>query len=224
MHEYTQCALIAMKNTEQPDRREQRRLKTQAQLLDAAEKVFSERGYGTTSILDITEAANLSKRTFYLHFSDKTALIEAIAQRHFVRIHQIIMEAESKIDSNRERLHYTMLTIFEYAESEPNLMQALFGLDASHKLNAMAREYIARAMETDFANYCEFKPDAPVPSIILAQAYTGVIYQFLCWWVRNPNRYSPHEMADMAESVLIDGIGINFKVPPEEVMQNLATK
>ena len=61
------------------DRREQRRLETRQRLLDAAKQVFSQIGYQEASILDLTEAADVSKRTFYLHFTDKEAIIEELA-------------------------------------------------------------------------------------------------------------------------------------------------
>jgi len=41
------------------------------QLLDAARRLFAERGYHETTIDDITRAADVAKGTFYLYFSEK---------------------------------------------------------------------------------------------------------------------------------------------------------
>lgn len=41
------------------------------QLLDAARKLFAERGYHDTTVDDITRAADVAKGTFYLYFSEK---------------------------------------------------------------------------------------------------------------------------------------------------------
>lgn len=56
-------------------------LETRNQLLDAAEKVFFDKGFGQTSLIDIAEAAGLSRGAIYWHFKNKTDLFEAMADR-----------------------------------------------------------------------------------------------------------------------------------------------
>lgn len=53
------------------------------QLLDAAEKLFAERGIEATTVEDITRAAGIAKGTFYLHFVSKDHLIAALKNRLF---------------------------------------------------------------------------------------------------------------------------------------------
>ena len=79
------------------DRREQRRLDTRRRLLDAAEQVFSQKGYQEASVLDITDAADVSKRTFYLHFTDKEAVIEALAMR-------VLEELRARVENTEKKL------------------------------------------------------------------------------------------------------------------------
>jgi AcrR family transcriptional regulator len=47
--------------------------------VDAARRVFAERGYGSTTVDDIVKAAGASRATFYLHFSSKAEVMAAIA-------------------------------------------------------------------------------------------------------------------------------------------------
>lgn len=56
-------------------------LETRAQLLDAAEKVFFEKGFSNTSLMDIADAADLSRGAIYWHFKNKSELFEAMAER-----------------------------------------------------------------------------------------------------------------------------------------------
>lgn len=216
MHQYTGSATIYVMTTK-PDRREQRRLATREQLLEAAEKVFGTLGFQQATILDITEAANVSKRTFYLHFADKDALLEALAQEHFARVYQEIDRLHEEIDPhkssaeiNREKHYKSMERAFAYCAEHPDLMQAILGKDASYKLNAMARDYIATTMERELLAECPFRPDAPVPPEIVAHSIAGMMFQLLSWWVQHPNRYSPQEMAAMSTSMLYDSVEINF--------------
>ncbi|HET8798188.1 MAG TPA: TetR/AcrR family transcriptional regulator [Thermoanaerobaculia bacterium] len=57
--------------------------KSRQQILDAALKLFSHRGYGATSVRDIAEEAGLSKGNVYHHFPDKETIFRALIDRYF---------------------------------------------------------------------------------------------------------------------------------------------
>jgi AcrR family transcriptional regulator len=62
---------------------EERSGKSRQQILDAALKLFSHRGYGATSVRDIAEEAGLSKGNVYHHFPDKEAIFRGLIERYF---------------------------------------------------------------------------------------------------------------------------------------------
>lgn len=51
------------------------------EILDAAMRLFIERGYDGTSVNDILEATGLSKGAFYHHFESKTEVLEALVEK-----------------------------------------------------------------------------------------------------------------------------------------------
>jgi len=51
------------------------------ELLDAAERLFAERGLSATTVADITGAAGVSKGSFYGYFSSRDELVEALNAR-----------------------------------------------------------------------------------------------------------------------------------------------
>ena len=51
---------------------------TRAELLEAAAKLFSARGYADTPIEEVARAAGVTKGALYHHFRDKPALFEAV--------------------------------------------------------------------------------------------------------------------------------------------------
>lgn len=67
---------------------EERSEKSRQQILDAALKLFSHRGYGATSVRDIAEEAGLSKGNVYHHFPDKEAIFRALLDRYFQTMSQ----------------------------------------------------------------------------------------------------------------------------------------
>lgn len=67
---------------------EERSEKSRQQILDAALKLFSHRGYGATSVRDIAEEAGLSKGNVYHHFPDKETIFRALLDRYFQAMSQ----------------------------------------------------------------------------------------------------------------------------------------
>jgi AcrR family transcriptional regulator len=63
-----------------PDRRIQR---TQQLLFQAFREIAREKDFAAISVRDITERANVNRGTFYAHFADKYALLEAFARHEF---------------------------------------------------------------------------------------------------------------------------------------------
>jgi AcrR family transcriptional regulator len=62
---------------------EQRSERSRTQILDAALRLFSHRGYGATSVQDIADAASLSKGNLYHHFADKESLFRELLDHYF---------------------------------------------------------------------------------------------------------------------------------------------
>lgn len=73
---------------------EKKQLKRQA-LLDAAYELFMERGLSKTSIDNIVNRAKVAKGTFYLYFTDKDAIAQALIWRLSDRIFD---EALAEVD------------------------------------------------------------------------------------------------------------------------------
>jgi AcrR family transcriptional regulator len=71
-----------------PRTQEERSERSRRQILDAALKLFSHRGYGATSVQEIAEAAGLSKGNLYHHFPDKETVFRALLDRYFQAMSQ----------------------------------------------------------------------------------------------------------------------------------------
>ncbi|WP_067650482.1 TetR/AcrR family transcriptional regulator [Nocardia harenae] len=52
--------------------------RTIARILEAAQGVFAERGYAGTEVIEIAEAAKISRTTFYLYFESKHAVLREL--------------------------------------------------------------------------------------------------------------------------------------------------
>jgi AcrR family transcriptional regulator len=69
-------------------RSQRRRQRTQARIVDAAERLMRERGVEAVTVQDITEAADVGHGTFYLHFESKAEVLRPLIDQLAERIHQ----------------------------------------------------------------------------------------------------------------------------------------
>ena len=75
-----------------PGRRAEYAEMTRRALVDAARTLFAERGYASTSIDDVADAARVTKGAVYHHFKGKTDLFEAVCERVEVDIVAAIVQ------------------------------------------------------------------------------------------------------------------------------------
>jgi len=100
-------------------RREERKAQNRTKLLEAARKVFAEKGYGEATARDIVRETDLATGTFYNYFEDKQdvfmALLDEMAEKG-----RAIARAQRQ-DSGRsleERISNAFRAYFEWAVSE----------------------------------------------------------------------------------------------------------
>ena len=62
-------------------RRERRKEETRRQIFQAAIKLFEKKGIFSTTVEEITEAADVGKGTFFNYFPSKEAILSALAER-----------------------------------------------------------------------------------------------------------------------------------------------
>ena len=73
----------ASTSPELTDSTDRRVLRSRRMLVDALGKLLKKRDFNELSIQEIVDEADLTRATFYLHYPDKTALLEAMSTERF---------------------------------------------------------------------------------------------------------------------------------------------
>lgn len=105
-------------------RREERKAQNRAKLLEAARKVFAEKGYGAATARDIVRETDLATGTFYNYFEDKQAVFMALLEEMGEKGRAIARER--RLDPARsveERVYNAFAAYFEWAVKENDMFE-----------------------------------------------------------------------------------------------------
>jgi AcrR family transcriptional regulator len=102
-----------------PDTKQQRR----EQILEAAGEVFAEKGYHSASISDVIVRAGIARGTFYLYFTGKHNVLEAILDGVLNTLRARIMPIEVGPDARppNVQLHENIRRVLSFAIDQPVL-------------------------------------------------------------------------------------------------------
>ena len=118
-------------------------------IMQAAEKLFGEKGYRGVSIEEIAKAAGVSKGLVFYHFSSKKALVEHILKDAMTTVLTRWDAIARSDESARAKLGMTVKACFDIFESRPYLLriaffEAIFEDDMKDILAEISEETVAR--------------------------------------------------------------------------------
>lgn len=117
------------KTQPKPARKQQQRsLRTQEKLLDAAAEAFAENGFSGTSTRDIAERAGVHHPLITYHFHNKEELWRAAADRIYRRFRSMLAEKRGSLSGKtpRERTAELLRTFIQFAAKNPELHKITF--------------------------------------------------------------------------------------------------
>lgn len=133
---------------------QKRREITRARILAVARRLFSQKGYHNTQVMDICREAHISAGTFYVHFQNKRHLLEQIARESLEAVRMTLRrirqpEASGDVQERLRRIRDTYTTYFDYVEKHPEQMlmvlRGTFGVDRD--MDGAAWQYLNRFAE-----------------------------------------------------------------------------
>ncbi len=168
-------------------------------ILEAALKVFSERGFNEASLDDVAAQGGISKALIYEHFASKRELQLALLDTFVHELIDRVVGSISEGADNEAKLRAGIEAFLEFAEERPEALRLLTrnvaDPDAGEALDRL-REEAASAVTLMMV------ADAPPPqpgdlavedtSAVLAHLIAGGI-QFMAGWWLDDSRELPRE-------------------------------
>lgn len=184
--------------------------RTRALLRDTLLELIRERGaYNNITIKDLTDRAEVSRTTFYLHFKTINDLLFETMRDIYEEI-ALLMEAEDEqYDANHSR-------DFEHVAQYADFYRVMLGPNGSPAFLMRLRQFLAATNARWLAEAVleGQKPNIPLDLLgyYLAGAEIGVVH----WWLENDMPFSPKDMAKMVKQVCFQGLYVTLDLPQEE--------
>lgn len=184
------------------------RSKRRAQLLEAAQEVFSTAGYHQASMDDIGERAGVSKPVLYQHFPGKLELYLALLDHHIGDLVGRIEQAMAVSSDNKEKVRAAVTSYFDFVGSGSSGYRLVFESDLRN--DPQVRERVRRTEDACVAAIAKaISSDTDLPeaaSRLLGVGLVGVSIASASAWLDSGDAVSRDEAIGLVSALLWRGI------------------
>jgi len=188
------------------------RTERRAQLLAAAQRVFSANGYHSAAMDEIAEQAGVSKPVLYQHFPGKLDLYIALLESHVEHLVGQVEEALASTTDNKLRVQAAVGAFFDFVSSDAGAFRMVFESDlrgepavqsAVDRATSASVDAITETITSD-AGLAEDK------ARLLAVGLVGLSQVSARFWLAHHSSMSREEAVALTSTLAWRGIGAGF--------------
>ena len=174
--------------------------RTRDALGDALVALMQEKPFDTITAQEVLDRANVSRSTFYAHYSDKDDLLMSDAEEFFEAISMALSAHGDKSDRV-----FPVQEFFTHLSDVQPFFKALVKSGKYQENMELARGHFARGIERRLSELPRAKsiPAKELPAIAFTHA--GALLSLLTWWLDRGMRESPAEMDELFHRLVWTG-------------------
>ncbi|UOF92818.1 TetR/AcrR family transcriptional regulator [Fodinisporobacter ferrooxydans] len=157
-------------------------------------ELMSEKNFDDITIQNISDRANVSRGTIYLHYVDKYDLLDKLIGEHINEMREMC-ESLADVEFTEANLPW-----FEYLEKNylffPTMLASKGAPSFRSQLNEFLIEEFKNEVDTTKGKNHGLNEDVILQFIVTS--YVGIVE----WWFKNGMPYSPHVMAEQVGILL----------------------
>jgi AcrR family transcriptional regulator len=206
------------------ERKERERERRRQQIMVAAKRVFSEKGFNKTTMEDISREAELSTGTLYLYFKNKEELFASLSfrilQYLLIRLEHVTKETDK---TPAEKITALKDALYDVYEFDPLIIINMFHLQSSETLMNLSPQILSDMKEMSrkaMREMAKIFQEGIAEGIFIDKhphALTDIVWSMfsgLVLWeeskrIINPNKDFLKPTLDIAFDILIRGIKIS---------------
>ena len=184
---------MVVKSSSPPTRKRLRSAERRAIIVEAAGRLFGERGYEATRIDEIAAAAGVTKPVVYRHFDSKRALYLALLERHRDDLSSFAALIPQE-GTPEQRLRIVLDAWLDYVEAHAYAWRLLFrDTGGGPEIEAYRRGVHDRARDV-LAEIIRSIAEPPIPRralVPLAELLSMGMGSLVLWWIEGADTSRP---------------------------------
>jgi len=171
--------------------------KSQEAIKKAVIELMSEKNFDQITIQDISDRADVSRKTIYLHYMDKFDLLDQLMEEYINKLRKICETA-----CGLEWKPATLIC-FESLERNFSFFSTMLASKGAPYFRNRFLDFQIEEFKNELSKTNEISNGVSEEIFVrfVATAYVGVVE----WWLTNGMPYSPHDMAEQV-GTLLEGI------------------
>ena len=175
--------------------------RTRDALGDALVALMQEKPFDTITVQEVLDRAQVSRSTFYTHYSDKDDLLMSDAEEFFESISMALSAHGDKSDRV-----FPVQEFFTHLSDVQPFFKALVKSGKYQENMELARGHFARGIERRLAELPRSKSIPPNQLPAIAFTHAGALLSLLTWWLDRGMRESPAEMDELFHQMIWHGV------------------
>jgi NADH dehydrogenase len=188
-------------------RRERKKQETRQRLLQAAWRLFRERGYDETTVSDITEAADVAKGTFFNYFPTKESIVDQIALWRIDLLGEHVLGTADAPDTAIGRIKLMLQAMADEFDPERDLARHMYLArvgapvrhESAHRIGSLMHKLVVQGQQSG-----EIRADV-APGLVARVLMTSwFYYSSRCW--HGGGEYTDESQLIQSVDVLMQGL------------------
>lgn len=125
------------------ERKEREKERRRQQIIVAAKRVFSEKGFNKATMEDIAKEAELSPGTLYLYFKNKEELYASLSLRILQYLHLRVEHVNKGNTDPQKKIEALMDAMYDVYDFDPLIIINMFHLQSSETLKNLSDQLLA---------------------------------------------------------------------------------
>jgi TetR/AcrR family acrAB operon transcriptional repressor len=195
---------------------------TRNSLIDAAERVFLEKGVSRASLSDIAQAAGATRGAIYWHFKDKVDLFSAMMERRTLPLEQGYSEIEcSTCPDPVQRLRAVMALVLQTVASDEGTRRvfeiAIYKVEYVTELAGVRERHLAASeaftcqLARDFQIAAQMQSvELPMTAMEAAIGLHALFNGLMQNWILNDGAFDLVRVGRVSTDAYLSGLGLSM--------------
>lgn len=176
---------------------DRRIIKSQEAIKKAFIELMTEKNIDQITIQEISDRANVSRRTIYLHYMDKFDLLDKLIEEHIYELRELCELAANNTDYNN-----TVMLWFEYFENHYLFFSTMLASKGSPFFRSRFLDFVLQELKNE-ENITEGSSQGlSEGEDVIIQFFGAAIVGVVEWWFKEEKPYPPHCMAQRVGALL----------------------